>query len=90
MPAGNRIGAAERNGPDGELEALTAEEVARVADEVAGAEAESVAVCLLHADRHPAHEKKIGDVLGERFGKNLHVSLSHDAGVATAVVVAEG
>ena len=78
VPGRYRIGAEERNGPDGELKALSDEEMTRIVDELATMEAESVAVCLLHADRHPAHERKIGDALKERFGDELHVSLSHE------------
>ena len=45
-------------------------------DAVARAEPEAVAVCLLHAYRHPEHERAIGDALRERLG--VHVSLSHE------------
>ncbi|MGK2931280.1 MAG: hydantoinase/oxoprolinase family protein [Solirubrobacterales bacterium] len=78
VPPERRIGAAERNGPEGELVALSDEETARITDEVAASGAESVAVCLLHSDRHPGHERKIGDALAERFGDAVHVSLSHE------------
>ena len=40
-------------------------------------DAESVAVCLLHADRHPGHEAMLGEAMGTRFGDSVHVSLSH-------------
>ncbi len=78
VPPERRIGAAERNGPDGELTPLSDGEATRINDAVATAEAESVAVCLLHADRHPGHERKIGEALAERFGDALHISLSHE------------
>jgi len=55
-----RVGADERMGPDGVIKALSPDEARSVADRVAGLEAESVAVCLLHADRHPAHELSLG------------------------------
>src|SRR5262249_8865858 len=37
-----------------------------------------VAVCLLHADRHPAHERAVGEALRERLGGDVAISLSHD------------
>ena len=72
-----RVGADERMGPDGVIKALSPDEARSVADRVAGLEAESVAVCLLHADRHPAHEVSLGEALRERLGPDVHVSLSH-------------
>ena len=78
VPPGSRIAAEERNSPDGELTALSNEETTRIVEAVSDAAAESVAVCLLHADRHPAHERKIGAALKAHFGDELHVSLSHE------------
>jgi len=54
-----------------------------LARRIAGAEAdgfESVAVCLLHAYRHPQHEQAIGRALAAARGDRdrLHVSLSHE------------
>ena len=40
-----------------------------LADAVAGAEPEAVAVCLLHSYRHPEHERAIGAALRERLGR---------------------
>jgi len=78
VPPDMRIATDGRNGPGGELEAPPAGEAARIAGLVAGLGAESVAVCLLHADRHPAHEQAIGEALRERFGDSIHISLSHE------------
>jgi N-methylhydantoinase A len=78
VPEEMRIGADERTGPGGVLNALTPEEATRIADRVEDLAAESVAVCLLHADRHPGHEQEIGNALRERFGNDVHVSLSHE------------
>jgi N-methylhydantoinase A len=75
VPPERRIGAPERMTPDGPLRAL--EDPAGVAELVAGLEPEAVAVCLLHAYRHPAHEQALGDALRERLPA-VHVSLSHD------------
>jgi N-methylhydantoinase A len=71
VPPERRIGAKERMTPDGpetELDVDTAVEA------IMALEPESVAVCLLHAYRHPQHEQALGDALA---GHDVHVSLSH-------------
>ncbi|HST37998.1 MAG TPA: hydantoinase/oxoprolinase family protein, partial [Conexibacter sp.] len=73
-----RFPAPGRMGPVNELEPLTAAGAAGVADAVAAADPQSVAVCLLHAWRDPAHELAIGAALRERLGDGVHVSLSHE------------
>jgi N-methylhydantoinase A len=78
VPAERRIGAAERMGPDGPLAELTDEALREAVDAVAEAEPEAVAVCLLHAYRHPEHERALGKALAERL-PGVHVSLSHEA-----------
>ncbi|MEA2287014.1 MAG: N-methylhydantoinase [Solirubrobacteraceae bacterium] len=78
VPPERRFGAPERMGPDGVIEALDAKAAATLADEVAGCEPEAVAVCLLHAYRHPEHEQAVRDALRERLGEDLHISLSHE------------
>ncbi|MEY2536095.1 MAG: N-methylhydantoinase [bacterium] len=78
VPPDRRFGAPERMGPDGVLRALGADAAARLAEDVAGCEPEAVAVCLLHAYRHPDHERLVGDALRERLGDGVHVSLSHE------------
>ena len=78
VPTARRVPVAERMGPDGVLEPLT-EGVARVvADAVAALEVEAVAVCLLHADRHPEHERLLACALQDRLGDAVHLSLSHE------------
>lgn len=76
VPPERRVGADERMGPDGPLRDLREldELVARVRD----TEPEAVAVCLLHAYRHPQHEQAIGDALADAL-PGVHVSLSHAA-----------
>ena len=63
-----RVGVVERLGPDGEVVTpLTAEEVARVVEEVrelVAAGARSVAVALLHAYASDRHERLLADALG--------------------------
>lgn len=78
VPAGRRFELAERMGPDGTILEPDQAELDRVAEAVASAGVESVAVCLLHADRHPAHELAIGRQLRSRLGDSVHVSLSHE------------
>jgi N-methylhydantoinase A len=75
VPPERRIGAPERMTPAGPLQPL--EDAAAVADRVAGHDPEAVAVCLLHAYRHPAHEQAIGDALRAQL-PGVHVSLSHE------------
>jgi N-methylhydantoinase A len=58
-----RIGISGRMGPEGqEIEPTDAEELAALADKVAGADA--VAVVLLHSYANAAHEKAVGDAVG--------------------------
>src|ERR1700750_2474921 len=62
VPPERRVGAAERTGPDRPLGDLDARApVAPIADH----EPEAVAVCLLHAYRHPQHEQALGEALAE-------------------------
>src|SRR3954453_10409673 len=77
VPPDRRVPAPERTGPDGPLRELTRDAAAAVADDVAAIEPEAVAVVLLHADRHPAHERALGEALAERL-PGVHVSLSHE------------
>lgn len=77
VPAERRVAAPERVGPDGVLDALTEDAAREVAAAVAALEPEAVAVCLLHADRFPEHEQRIGAALAEAV-PGVHVSLSHE------------
>lgn len=78
-PPERRVAVAERCGPEGVVRPLTAAEAERVAAAVAALEPEAVAVVLLHADRHPAHEQLLGAALRERLGPDVQISLSHVA-----------
>jgi len=78
VPPERRVGAAERMGPDGPLTELTDDALKAAVDAVAEIEPEAVAVCLLHAYRHPEHERALGEALAERL-PDVHVSLSHEA-----------
>jgi N-methylhydantoinase A len=72
-----RFGAPERMTPDGPLRALAEGAARTLAQDVAAAAPEAVAVVLLHAYRHPAHELAIRDALTAAL-PDAHVSLSHE------------
>ncbi|MET0684048.1 MAG: hydantoinase/oxoprolinase family protein [Solirubrobacteraceae bacterium] len=74
VPPERRVGAPERMTPEGPLRPL--DDPAAVAEAVAAHDPEAVAVCLLHAYRHPAHEQALGEALAARL-PGVHVSLSH-------------
>ena len=77
VPPALRFGAPERMTPEGPLRALTDDGAAAVAEAVAAAAPEAIAVVLLHAYRHPAHEQRIRDALAVAL-PDAHVSLSHE------------
>ena len=77
VPDELRFAAPERMGPDGPLRALDASGAAALARRVAESGAEAVAVVLLHAYRHPEHERAIGEALARAL-PDAHVSLSHE------------
>ena len=72
-----RFAAPERMTPDGPLRELTPEDARALAGQIADAGVQAVAVVLLHAYRHPAHEQALGAALA-RVDEQLHVSLSHE------------
>lgn len=71
VPPELRVGATERMTPDGPETALDVDEAVRA---ILALEPEAVAVCFLHAYRHPEHERQLGEALREH---DVHVSLSH-------------
>src|SRR5437879_4497084 len=70
VPLDRCFGVRGRMGPDGELEPLAL-------DTVPVLDAEAVAVCLLHADRHPAHERAVAAEIRRRL-PDAHVVASHE------------
>ena len=78
VPPERRIPVAERCGPDGVMEPLAEATLKTVLEEVRQLEVESVAICLLHAYRFPEHENALARALSERFGEEMHVSVSHE------------
>jgi N-methylhydantoinase A len=78
VPPERRFGAPERMTPDGPLRALADGDAERLAARVAEeADPEAVAVVLLHAYRHPEHERSVKEAL-ERALPRAHVSVSHE------------
>jgi N-methylhydantoinase A len=74
-----RVAVPERTGPDGVLRPL--DEEALIAA-LRGVDCEAVAVCLLWGFRHPGHERRVGSLVAEALGEDVHVSTSHEtAGV---------
>ncbi len=76
VPDGLRFAAEERTGPDGPLHALSEASATELAERVAEAEVEAVAICLLHSYRHPAHEQQLAEAIAAR-APAVHVSASH-------------
>ncbi len=76
-PAELRFGAPERMTPDGPLTELTDDAARELAERVAEADPEAVAVALLHSYRHPEHEQAIARALSDAL-PDVHVSLSHE------------
>jgi N-methylhydantoinase A len=77
VPDELRFGAPERMGPDGPLREPAGDELRALAERIAEADAEAVAVVLLHSYRHPEHERAIGEALAGAL-PDAHVSLSHE------------
>jgi N-methylhydantoinase A len=72
-----RFEAAERVGPEGEVEPLADGEAERLAALIRDSGAESVAICLLFSYLDPAHERAIAERLRREL-PDLHVSASHE------------
>jgi N-methylhydantoinase A len=77
VPDELRFGARERIAPGRTLIPLGGENIGWLASQLEEANAEAVAVVLLHSYLHPEHELAIGEALRDRL-PDLHVSLSHE------------
>ncbi|CAA9486428.1 MAG: N-methylhydantoinase A [uncultured Rubrobacteraceae bacterium] len=75
VPRELRFVVKERMGPEGEVEPLDEGSLRKAVAAVREAGVEAVAVCLLFAFAHPAHERRVGEALGEAL-PDVHVSLS--------------
>ena len=74
-PAHLRFAVQERTGPHGPLRAPAG--LQELASALAAAGVEAIAVVLLHASAHPAHELEVGEALRRRM-PGVHISLSHE------------
>jgi N-methylhydantoinase A len=74
VPLQLRFGLRERTGPSGPIR--SPEGLDQLIDRVEAGEVEAIAVVLLHAAAHPAHEVAVGEALAKRL-PGIHVSLSH-------------
>ncbi|MEK6277534.1 MAG: hydantoinase/oxoprolinase family protein [Actinomycetota bacterium] len=68
---------AERVGPEGILESLDETELEALAERIAAAGVDAVAVCLLFSYVDPSHERRTARKLREEL-PGLHVSASHE------------
>jgi len=76
VPRRRRFEVAERAGPEGVESPVDEDTVRAVAAKIRDADAESVAVCLLHAYAHPENERRVANVLREEL--DVPVSVSHE------------
>ena len=76
VPADRRFEVDERATPDGIEQPVDDAEIEDVATQIADSDAESVAVCLLHAYAHPENERRLTDGLRKRL--DIPVSASHE------------
>ncbi|WP_411966256.1 hydantoinase/oxoprolinase family protein [Haloferax sp. YSMS24] len=76
VPRRRRFEVSERATVDGVQRAVDEQEVSAVADEIRATDAESVAVCLLHAYQHPENEQAVAAVLRDEL--DVPVSASHE------------
>ena len=77
IPRALRFSVRERMGPEGELAPLDEESVEAAVAALREAEVEAVAVCLLFAFLHPAHEQRVGAAIRDAL-PGVHVSLSSE------------
>jgi len=77
VPSELRFAAPERMGPAGPLHALDPARARTLVEDLARAEPEAVAVCLLHSYADPAHERLLGALIDELL-PGAHLSLSSD------------
>ncbi len=77
VPRDLRFTVKERMGPEGEIEPLDEGSLGRTVEALEECGVEAVAVCLLFAFAHPAHERRVGEAL-RRALPDVHVSLSSE------------
>jgi N-methylhydantoinase A len=79
VPRRLRLEVGGRLGPRGqEWEPLDQRDVDAAAQQLAAAEVESVAICLLHSYANPEHEERLAQSLRRALGEHVFVSCSHE------------
>ncbi len=79
VPRRLRFELSERLGAQGEVKKALDEAQARdIADQLLEAGVQSVAICLLHSYVNAGHEQRTGEIIRERLGPDVYVSLSSD------------
>jgi len=76
VPRRRRFEVDERATPEGIERPVGDDEVGRLAERIEACDAESVAVCLLHAYTHPENERRVAEGLRDRL--DVPVSVSHE------------
>lgn len=74
VPRRRRFTVGERATPEGIVQSVDADAVRDVAASIRDADAEAVAVCLVHAYAHPENESAVADVLDEVLDVPISVS----------------
>ena len=81
-----RLEVDERMSAGGEvLRPLDDDEVRRLAARLRELDVESVAVCLLHAHRAPAHEQRVGEILARGAPRAARLALERDPARAAGI-----
>jgi N-methylhydantoinase A len=74
-----RFEVTERIGARGDVRVeLDEAGVAAVAERIAAAEVDAVAICFLHSYANPAHERRVAGILRARLGPDVYVTCSAD------------
>ncbi|TQQ82399.1 hydantoinase/oxoprolinase family protein [Halonotius roseus] len=76
VPRSRRFEIDERATTEGIEQPVDTDDIRDLAGEIAATDAESVAVCLLHAYAHPENEQRVADIL--RTELDVPVSASHE------------
>jgi len=76
VPRSRRFEIDERATTDGIEQPVAPDDIRNLATKIAATDAESVAVCLLHAYAHPENEQRVADILRDEL--DIPVSASHE------------
>lgn len=79
VPGELRFGVEERIGADGSvLKAINENDIAEIAGQLKTLGVDAVAIGLLHAYAHPAHEKRVAAVLRNLLDDHVTICVSHE------------